>query len=191
MIEFSVTKNGIPYTGFDWDEETRTFSTNADGLVLDFSGVDGVTFNTGSLCTFNTGNACTFNTHWGCTFNTGSDCTFDTDSHCTFDTGSECTFKAGPNCNFKTGSDCTFNTGSLCTFNTGNACTFNTGPRSVVVRRDVFEVIQVPEGKTIKLNGMNTPGYRVINPTHKITIDGKEIELSEESYNKLCESLVG
>ena len=89
MIKFSVTKNGQPFTDYTWDEETGTFSTTASGLVLDFSGVGGITFNTESYCTF------------------------------------------------------------------------KTGYRSVVIRRDVFEVIHIPEGKTIRLNGINTPGYQL------------------------------
>ena len=32
--------------------------------------------------------------------------------------------------------------------------------------------------------------YRIKPTTHKIKIDGKEIEISEESYNKLKESLI-
>ena len=88
---------------FEWDENTNTFSSSENNLVLDFKGI----------------NACTFDTSYNCTFNTGSDCTFNT------------------------GSDCTFNTGSEC----------------VVVRRDVYEVIELEEGKEIKLNSWGIKGY--------------------------------
>jgi hypothetical protein len=104
---------------------------------------------------------------------TGSDCTFDTGSDCTFDTGSDCTFDTGPDCTFDTGPDCTFDTGSSC----------------VVVRRDIYEVIELEEGKPIKLSGAKVKGFTYTN-NHKITIDGKDIEISEESYEKLKESLL-
>ena len=85
-VQQRVLKDGKPLAlnKFCWDEETNTFSSNVDGLVLDFRYI------------------------FYCTFKTGSDCTFDTGYNCTFDTGSDCTFKTGYNCTFKTGSDCTF-----------------------------------------------------------------------------------
>lgn len=87
----------------------------------------------------------------GCTFKTGSYCTFKTDWSCTFKTGSYCTFD--------TGSDCTFNTGSDCTFDTGWSCTFNTGDSCVIVRRDIYEVIEIPEGREIKLRNEEQLGW--------------------------------
>jgi hypothetical protein len=76
-IMFYVTQNGIPLdpSKYTWDEETNTFSTNESNLVLDFSGINSVVFNTGHYCTFKTGHNCTFDTGSDCTFNTGSDCT--------------------------------------------------------------------------------------------------------------------
>jgi len=76
MIRFSVTQNGkkLSKTEYSWDEKTLTFSTKENNLVLYFSDVSGVTFNTG----------------WGCTFKTGSHCTFTTYSNCTFTTGDKC-----------------------------------------------------------------------------------------------------
>jgi hypothetical protein len=153
-------------------------------------------FKTGSDCTFKTGSGCTFDTGWGCTFKTGSGCTFDTASNCTFDTDWCCIFRTSWNCIFETGSDCTFKTGLCCTFKTGSCCTFktrwncafDTGRRSVVIRQDVFEVIELEERKPIKLNGCGKKGFTYTKP-HKITIDGKEIELSEESFKKLKEQL--
>jgi hypothetical protein len=120
---------------YDWDKKTKIFSSKEDGLVLDFTGIDGVTFNTGSYCTFKTGHECTFNTGPSCTFKTSSDCTFKTGYscafytgyYCTFNTGNSCTFDTGSDCTFKTDSSCTFLTGSHCTFKTGNSCTFITG----------------------------------------------------------------
>jgi len=112
---------------FNWDEETKTFSSRECYLVFDFANINNCTFDTGSDCTFKTGNRCAFKTYDNCTFDTGSRCTFNTGSDCTFDTGSDCTFKTGNRCAFKTYDNCTFDTGSRCTFNTGSDCTFDTG----------------------------------------------------------------
>lgn len=100
QINFSVTQNGKPLkkSKYNWDENTRTFSTKENNLVLDFRDISGCTFDTGGGCTFDTGSACTFNTGSACTFDTGWDCTFKTGSGCTFDTGWGCTFDTGKNC---------------------------------------------------------------------------------------------
>jgi len=100
MTKFSVTKNREPLSKelYTWNEETKTFSTNENGLVLDFTGIYNVTFKTGNSCTFKTG--------YNCTFITGSDCTFKTGDNCTFTTGWYCTFTTGYNCTFKTGDNC-------------------------------------------------------------------------------------
>ena len=134
------------------DKKSKSFSTTEDNLVLDFSDEYGWVFKTGSDCTFKTGSYCTFNTGSYCTFNTGSDCTFKTGSYCTFDTGYGCTFD--------TDSNCTFDTGSYCTFKTGSYCTFDTGSNCVAVRRDIYEVIEIPEGKKIKINEYGTKGWK-------------------------------
>jgi hypothetical protein len=124
---------------FNWDEDARVFSTIEDNLVIDFSDKIFCTFKTGDNCTFNTGSRCTFNTSYDCTFNTGDDCTFDT------------------------GSRCTFNTRSNCTFKTGSRCTFNVGKECIIVRRDVFEVIEPKNGQIIKLNDYKIKGYTIVN----------------------------
>jgi len=59
---------------FEWDEKTNTFSSKEDNLILDFSGVNGCTFKTGSGCIF----ISIFKTDFNYTFKTGSSCTFDT-----------------------------------------------------------------------------------------------------------------
>lgn len=127
-ITFSVTRNGkeLDESLYTWDDWTSTFTTEECDLVIDFSGVDEVTFNVGRHCILKTGANCTFKTGFNCAFITGPYCTFNTGSRCTFDTGSYCTFNTGAGCIFKTGYDCTFETSMGCTFNTGSDCTFNT-----------------------------------------------------------------
>ena len=195
-MEISVTQYGKPLSKdkYTWNEETKTFTSEEYNLVLDFYRIDGVTFNTNADCTFNTGSYCTFNTSSYCNFNTGSYCNFDTGPCCTFKTGFRCTFKTDFRCTFKTGSRCTFKTGSRCTFDTDYNCTFKTDPECVIVRRDVFEVIQVPKNTTIKLNDYRVKGYEIIKDTKTktktITIDGKEIEISVENFENLKEQLL-
>ena len=76
-----------------------------------------------------------------------------------FKTGFRCTFKTGSYCTFDTGSNCTFDTGSNCTFDTGSDCTFKTSFGCVAVRRDIYEVIEIPEGKKIKINSRGIKGW--------------------------------
>jgi hypothetical protein len=111
-VQQRVLQNGKPLDldKFSWCEETKTFSSGEDVLVIDFSGIN--------HCTFRTGDGCTFRTGGNCTFKTGYDCTFDTGGSCTFKTGDGCTFRTDGGCTFKTGYDCTFDTGGSCTFDT-------------------------------------------------------------------------
>ena len=75
-IDFSVTKNGkeLDKSLYTWDENSKTFSTCENGLVLDFISVNGCTFKTGFGCTFKTDDCCTFDVDDGCTFKTGEEC---------------------------------------------------------------------------------------------------------------------
>ena len=171
-IQQRVLQNGKPLSldNFEWDENTKTFSSNENNLVLDFVGIDNCTFKTGLNCTFDTGSYCTFDTWSGCTFKTGPDCTFKTGYGCTFKTGYGCTFDTGPGCTFKTGGNCTFNTRHGCTFDTGKEC--------VVVRRDVYEVIELEKDKKIKLNSSGIKGFTYVNDETEIEIDGKKYSKS-------------
>jgi hypothetical protein len=181
MIKFSVTENGIPLAPslYNWDDKTKTFSSSKDGLVLDFTGVNRVTFKTSSNCTFKTGYDCIFKTGFSCTFKTEYDCTFETGSYCTFNTGSYCTFNTGHACTFKTGFDCTFITGSECKFEVGGNC--------FVRRYDVKGVTEIPTGKKIKLNGYEIAGYTVIEEKKEVpTCNGKVVEIDGKKY-KLTE----
>ena len=101
-----------------------------------------------------------FGGEYGYTFKTGWYCTFKTGEDCTFDTGWDCTFNTGWYCTFKTGEDCTFNTGGNCTFKTGGYC--------VVVRRDVYGVIEIPEGNAIKLNGYGVKGFTYVKENKSV-----------------------
>jgi hypothetical protein len=164
---FSVTQFGKPLDPklYKWDAKKKIFETEESHLVLDdfspWDDWDGVTFKTGDFCVFKTDGFCVFITGNNCTFDTGSDCTFKTGDNCTFDTGSDCTFETGNNCTFDTGSDCTFKTGNNCTFNTSHKCTFETGKECICIRRDIYEVIEIPENTKIRLNDYFVKGYKL------------------------------
>ena len=59
-MKYSITQNGTPLDKklYTLDEETKTFSSSENNLVLDFGGESGCTFKTGSYCTFKTGSDC-------------------------------------------------------------------------------------------------------------------------------------
>jgi hypothetical protein len=107
-----------------------------------------------------------FGNNNGITFNTGSDCTFNTGSDCTFNTGYNCTFKTGYNCTFKTGYNCTFKTGDNC----------------VCIRYDVKGVIEIPENKTIKLNGYGVSGFTFVEEVKEVSCNGKIVEIDGKKY---------
>jgi len=180
-MEYSITKGGIALDKslYTLDEETKTFSSNVNGLVLDFSNEDNCTFDTGYKCIFKTGPGCTFDTSSGCTFDTGSGCIFKTGPDCTFKAGSDCTFDTSYRCIFKAGSGCTFDTSFDCIFDTDSDCTFDTGFNSVVVRRDVYEVIELEEGVGIKLNGYGIKGFTKVDDSESIEIDDKTYTLDQ------------
>lgn len=86
-----------------------------------------------------------------------SDC-----DNCTFKTGSYCTFKTGYSCTFDAGSYCTFKTGDNCTFDTGYNCTFYiTGNNSVIINRNVFEVITPKDKDLIQICPAGIRGHLV------------------------------
>jgi hypothetical protein len=136
-VQQRVLQNGkkLALSKFNWDAKVKSFSTRENNLVIDFKGIT----------------HCTFTTAWGCTFTTSWGCTFKTDSDCTFTTGWGCTFK--------TGAGCTFTTGWGCTFKTDWGCTFKTGEKSVIIRKDQYQVIESSEDITIKLCPCGIEGH--------------------------------
>ena len=91
-----------------------------------------------------------------------------------------CTLNTGSYCTITTGFGCTIITGNSCTINTRSDCTFNTGYKCVVVRRDIYQVIELIGGETITLNGHDIKGYGVITKPKNYTV-----ELTKEQMYKL------
>jgi len=132
---------------FYWDQESSTFISQKNSIVINFSGESNCRFLVGSHCAIRSGHNCMFSTLDNCRFYTGSDCLFDTNENCVFATDEKCIFVTGDSCTFDTESDCTFKTGKEC----------------VVVRRDIYEVIKPEKGKTIRLNDYKIKGYKEID----------------------------
>ena len=84
----------------------------------------------------------------------------------------------------------TFKTGPNCTFNTDYDCTFKTGKECVVIRRDLYEVIELEEWEQIKLNWYRIKWFTKLEEKKEIIIDWKTISLSLESYEELKKSLI-
>ena len=70
----SVDGKLLPLDRFDWDPETKTFSSKEPWLGFHFPDVTGITFNTVGDCIFNTGSWCNFDTGANCVFKTGAGC---------------------------------------------------------------------------------------------------------------------
>ena len=72
------------------------------------------------------------------------------------------TFELGAKCVVVAGDRCTFTGGADNIFNTGHSCVFDAHEGSYVVRRDISEFIELEEGKTIRLNKNDVPGYTYV-----------------------------
>ncbi len=68
-------------------------------------------------------------------------------------------FKTSYNCTFDTSYNCVFDTGSYCTFDTRYSCTFKIGSGCIIIRRDIFEVLQPVENQKIQLCPCSIKGY--------------------------------
>ena len=72
--------------------------------------------------------------------------------------------------NFSDISGCTFKTGSGCTFKASSDCIFKIGEECVVVRRDIYGIIELKENQKIKLNGFMVKGFTLLEDEPKETI---------------------
>jgi hypothetical protein len=89
-VQRRVLKDGKPLalSKFNWDEETKTFSSKVSGLVMDFSGI-ALTINAGSGSTINAGPYSTINAGSGSTIKARSDSTINAGSGSTIKAGGE------------------------------------------------------------------------------------------------------
>ena len=149
-----VTKNGEPLSEllYSWDKDCGVFLSDEEGLEISTDR---------NNCLFKVGDNCTFNTGFGCIFDAGNNCTFNTTSMCTFDTGESCTFNTGTDCVFRCSSD----------------CVIETGGDSIVLRRDIYEVIELERCAKIRLNEYMIEGYSLVNR------EVKDIKLNSQIDN--------
>ena len=116
--------NPLPLSEFSWDENTNTFASNEDNLVIDFRNIDYSTVMTGNYSTVTTGDSSTVTA--------GGESTVTTGYYSTVNTGYSSIVKAGYHSTVKTGSYSTVTTGHSSTVTTGDHSTVTTGGYSTV-----------------------------------------------------------
>jgi hypothetical protein len=157
-MKFTVSKNGKPFTDYTWDEKTKTFSSDANGLVIDMSELSRVTIKCG----------------WHSTIKCKGYSTIKCKGYSTMRCGYGSTIKCGGNSTIKC---------------EGNSTITADGEFIVVIRWDCEDFYRL-DSQTIKTNEYGVVGYEAVDEKKIITIDGKDIELSKESYEALVAELV-
>jgi len=99
-VQQRVLKNGKPLDLrlFTWDPKTKAFSSLENGLVIDFTLIDGCTFRLWNYCMLKMGSLCNVKSGRGCVFVAGHNCSFETSYFCTFVTAYSCDFKTKSLC---------------------------------------------------------------------------------------------
>ena len=180
-VQHRILKDGKPLglDLFNWDEATKTLSSKENGLVIDFSDVDGATITAGDSCTITARSSCTIKAGWNCTITAGWYCTITAGDSCTITAGSYCTIKAGSYCTIKAGSSCTITAGSSCTITAGWYCTITAGKECAIIRRDIFQVIVPLPNEEVKLCPYEVAGYiskREGESAYYMDVNGERIE---------------
>jgi hypothetical protein len=179
---FTVSKNGKPFTDYTWDEKAKTFSSDANGLVIDMSDMSEVTVACGWESTVTCGWYSTVKCGWYSTVTCGG--------HSTVKCGRYSTVTCGVGSTITCGECSTVTCGVGSTITCGECSTVKAeGEYVVVTRRDCQDFFRL-DNQTIKTNSYRVVGYEVVEPKKIITIDGKDIEISKESYDSLVAGLV-
>ena len=153
-IQQRVLKNGKPLSlnKFCWDGNSKTFSSNEDGLVVDFANMDYATIKCGHSPTINCGNFATIDCWDSATINCWDSATINCRDYATIDCGYSATIKCGYSATIKCGNSATINCGNSATINCG-------GSKCVIIRRDNFEVIKPLSGDVIQTCPYQIQGY--------------------------------
>jgi len=154
---YKITKDGVALDPklYTIDKVNRTFTSEENGLVINFTGKSDWHFRIRNNCTVTAGDEC-FIDAWG-------DCTITTANRCTINTGS----------------GCDITTGDYAVVVTCGNSTITGGENCVVIRRYTNEVIKLIAGQTIRLNGYRTEGYEVVKPIETIEIGGLKFNKEE------------
>ena len=175
-----VSNNGkiVSTELYDWNENTKTFSTNLSELVLDFGEINGVTIKCGIDCTINCGWNCTINSSYSCTINSGSFCTINSGDYCTINCGYYCTIKCGYYCTINSGDSCTINSGSDCTINSDSYCTIRTYWDTIIFPKKNCSIHYCYEE-------INTVDKLIPEEFQQILKTGELIKLTEIKYTEI------
>ena len=124
---FTVRKNNKPLdiSLYNWDEETGTFSTKENDLVIDFGNADNITFKIGFRTTIYCGSGCYINS------------------------GSFCKCYVGHGCYLNIGSGCYINSGDFCNINSLVGCNITSGRNSTINVIKLEEKVLVGSGSVI------------------------------------------
>ena len=169
-ISQRVLQGGKPLheSKFMWDESTKTFSSNEDNLVIDFNGIHYATIKCG----------------YSATIDCGDYATIDCGESATIDCGDSATINCGRSATIKCGHYATIDCGSYATINCGSYATINCGEESVIIRRDVFEVITNPT-TPIKICPYGIAGHLTQDESGKWMKDGEEHIIADGILSKV------
>ena len=175
-IQKRVSQNGkpLPLRNFSWDENTSTFASNEDNLVIDFSDIDYSTVNTGDYSTVTTGDDSTVTTGRYSTVTTGHHSTVTTGGSSTVTTGGFSTVTTEGRSTVNTGDCSTVTTGDFSTVNTGDDSTVTTGGFSTVKTGD-YSTVTTGYHSTVTTGGSSTVTTGDQCCLHYINIYGKNI----------------
>jgi len=166
-------------------KENNLIAGSEDRDFWMFKTHDGCKLTAGSACTIKAGMECIIFAGSSCNIKTSHECNIHTShsniigtaNRCNIFVGDDCTIRTGENCHIDAGDDCNIDTGYECYITVGDdvvvkaswGSTIKGGKNCLVIRRDVYEVIELVEGQTIKLNSYGVKGFTV----EAIEIEGK------------------
>lgn len=113
---------------------------------------------------------------------------FSSREHCliiNFQTIHNVTFKVEGGCIIHTETNCIFETGEHCIFITSSSCIFkNIQDGCILMRKDIYETIVLPKGKSIQLNGHAIFGFE---PLKEVTVklNNKDYKVTQDTFNRL------
>ena len=175
-IQQRVLQHGKPLklSKFSWDDNTNTFASTEDNLVIDFWNINYATVTTGGHSTVTTGGHSTVTTGGYSTVTTGHSSTVTTGDHSTVTTGGYSTVKTGGFSTVKTGNSSTVTTGSFSTVKTGNYSTVKTGNSSTVTTEG-SSTVKTGNYSTVKTGDKSTVTTGVQCCLHYTHFYGKNI----------------
>jgi uncharacterized protein (DUF2345 family) len=153
-VQKRVLQNGKPLAlnKFSWDEKTKTFSTNENNVLADFSGIDHVTLTAGGwstltagdnstltaggYSTLRAGNGCTLTAGWQGTLTAGGWSTLTAEDNSTLTAGWQSTLTAGGWSTLTAEDDSTLTARGYCTLKAGNGCTLTAEDNSTLTAGD-------------------------------------------------------